>query len=445
MQCLPITATTDGTVAPTPPNSTSMVGLPLPATITDMQQSTSSLTPSQRLTTTTNLPSTTLSIGSTEGESTTSHLILSISVVGGTLILSTLGLLVICLLYRQAKKRKKARASLLPKKVKASFLPKKGPEAAPLLIQRCLSESEDSVQLKVEPSGSLSRSTCTIRKSRVSLGSPSSKSEVQGYERHVGGVDCEPRSNTTPRINTSTPAVDVLCSDQNKVVEDGTCADFRVTSPADITPRISADSGCYDLDIESHDNHMTTAANHGPRRDARCDDDKYLLTVPHFRPSSTSSSHSRSSRGTGVQSSGVQSSGVQSSEDSTDLEPLFANWKPSLYHPRVSPAMQRPVTMGGVYSTGHHPQHHRNRSYGNNQRGSLTSSHGTGTSTRTSAMTSRSTSQQAGSLGGGSGITGSTMVCGYEVVGSVGSISGSLGFGHEMSWASVRQSKTSSQ
>ena len=440
MQCLPITVTTE---APTPSNSTSMVRRPLPATITDAK-STSSLTPSQKQTTTTNLPSTnlpstTLSIGSTEGKGTTSPLILSISVVGGTLILSTLGLLVICLLYRQAKKRKKARASLLPKKAKASFLPKKGPEAAPLLIQRCLSESEDSVQLKVEPSGNLSHSTCTIRKSRVSLGLPSSKSEVQGYEHHVGGVDCEPRSNMTPRISMSTPAADVLCSDQNKVVEDATCADFRVTSPADITPRISADSGCYDLDIESHDNHMTTAANHGPRQDARCDD-KYLLTVPHFRPSSTSSSHSRSSKGVGV-----QSAGVQSSEDSTDLEPLFANWKPSLYHPRVSPAMQRPVTMGGVYSTGHHPQHHRNRSYGNNQRGSLTSSHGTGTSTRTSAMTSRSTSQQAGSLGGGSGITGSTMVCGSEVVGSIGSISGSLGFGQEMSWASVRQSKTSSQ
>lgn len=67
------------------------------------------------------------------------------------------------------------------------------------------------------------------------------------------------------------------------------------------------------------------------------------------------------------------------------------NRSPSFTHApkqllRISPGLQRPMTMGGVYSTGrHHLRSHR---------GSLASSHGTtGTSTaRTSARTSCSTS-----------------------------------------------------
>ena len=59
---------------------------------------------------------------------------------------------------------------------------------------------------------------------------------------------------------------------------------------------------------------------------------------------------------------------------------------------RFSPGLQHPMTMGGVYSTGHHHHHHYppHRSQAGSQRGSL-ASYGTGASTRTSARTSRNT------------------------------------------------------
>lgn len=356
-------------------------------------------------TTPTNLPSATPSTAATEGDA--SYLVLSISVVGSTLILSALGLLLACILYRQAKKVKEGRASFLPKKE----------EAVPLIQQCEKSDLNDidgdnaSGQLilaKVDDSGNPDHSTSALPKAHISLGSLSSKFKVQEYEGFVDGTD--------ERVSMQTLPKDTGSRANN--------ADFRIISPTN--PRISIDSGCYDLEAElspsSHDDHMIRVANHSPFQDGRYDG-KCLLT---------SSCHSRSSKGFEV----------QGAKDNTDVEPLFANWRPpSMSHSCVSPAMQRPMTMGGVYSTGHHPQHHRNRSHGSN-RGSLTSSYGTGTSARTSARTSRSTSQQAGSIGCGSGVAAS-MGCGSEVVGSAGTssgVAGSMGYDSGVFGMAARQS-----
>lgn len=381
MQCLPLTSTTDViiTATPTPPDDIPSASPHHSSAVTSMHHTPfhTETTQARMETMPTNLSSTTPSTAVTGGEGAASYLVLSISVVGGTLILSVVGLLLACILYRQAKKRKEGRASLLPKKG----------EAAPL-IQQCeksdRNNGDDGV-LILDDSGNPDHSTCALRKSHISPSSLSSKSKVQGF------VD----DTHDQRIGVQTPATDTTLRPRTADTND---TDFRVKSPANINPRISVDSGCYDLEAElnssSHDDHMITAANHSPFQDGS----KCLLAVRQYpRPPSTSSCHSQSSKGVGV----------QGAKDSTDLGPLFANWKPSMCHNHVSPAMQRPMTMGGVYSTGHHPQHHRNRSRTSNHRGSLTSSYGTGTSTRTSARTSRSTSQQAGSIGCGSGVAAS--------------------------------------
>ena len=76
---------------------------------------------------------------------------------------------------------------------------------------------------------------------------------------------------------------------------------------------------------------------------------------------------------------------------------LSSSWKQSIFNSHLTPGMARPMTMGGVFKTGH-AHHSRNRSHGSSsQRGSLTSSHGT------SSRTSRSTFSSS-SMGYGSGV-----------------------------------------
>lgn len=294
--------------------------------------------------------------------------------------------------------------------MKASLLPKEGEAALPLLNQQqedTLYEGDKGPPLPA----TVKLSTCTLRKSRLSLSSLSSKSKVQVNEGLDSGLECE--DDTIPRvvISVKTQAADIVPPHIFAAAD----ARSDAVPPADVNPRISIDSGCYDYETEAD---LRRMPQHCLLQGSRQEDN---LQCPRS-PSANSS----------------KGAGVQSAKDSSDLEPLFTNWKPSMNQSRVSPAMQRPMTMGGVYSTGHHLQHHRNRSHGNNHRGSLTS-YGTGTSTRTSARTSRSTSQQTGSISCDSGMAGSVaMESSSGVIGSMGCGSGVFG-------TAARQSKTPSQ
>jgi hypothetical protein len=436
MQCLPHDTATDGTEIPTLLDHTSTTSVFPSSASTDMQHQT--LTSGME-TTPTNQSIAAPPIAMTEekeGVAVTSHITLSVSIVGGTLIVSALVLLLVCVLYRHARKRRQRRTSLLPKK---------GEEAAPLLTQQRSKnkQCDDQNGAITNALESPNHSTCSMRKSQVSVSSQNPQIKAQESDSVLERNSCVPHTSLTPITSPakstllsvgmgnpvdSNTAQRIYCS-TGTIYRETTAGDSeeRFTNSADVQPRVSVDSGCYDLETEFHipssheDDRPTTVTL---LQDTKC---RGKDVPPLLRPPSTSSCHSQSSKG----------AGVQSAKDNADIEPLFANWKPSMYHNHVSPAMQRPRTMGGVYSTGHHPQHHRNGSHGSNHRSSQTSSYGIGTSTRTSAKTSRSTSQQAGSITCGSGVTGSTLVYGSEA-GGMWSSSGVFA-------TTARQSKTPSQ
>ncbi len=255
--------------------------------------------------------------------------------------------------YRQAKSRKGRKASLLltrqPKHKSLDHY--EGGERSALIPAMTAS------------SGDSNPSTRVLRgRSRISLSSISSRSKVQEYEN----MECEtvtaeqqpfPRRLATPPLMTVAPETRVLQSRADTVVTE--------SQEASSHPRVSTGS------------------------------------PSHPRVSTGSPSHPRVSPA-GSQPRISFLSDADSGCFDKDISGLFGSWRLPL---SISPALQRPMTMGGVYSTGNHPpppQHHRNRSHGNSShRDSLTSSsYGTGASSRTSGRTSRSTSQQAGAIMG---------------------------------------------
>lgn len=315
-------------------------------------------------------------VTTSNGETASINLIMPLSVSGAIVLVVLLFIIVAALscffVHRQSKNRKRKESLLLIQQ------PQNNKAAA--TTHGFYSETDNPLKQTAGMALNSSSSTCALRKSRVSLSSlVSTKFKGQEYE------------NLCDREDESEDIADLKSNPKVSVISE-------------------ADSGCYDSGTEptptpllvSHDNHMAAMTGPGSfhtRHDTEADNQQYFPTQQFCRPK-TSSSHV-DTRVQSAKADNDEDTPEYDGDNNTNIEhhtPLFPNWKPTMGETQLSPGLQRPMTMGGVYSTRHHHHYHnRNCSHGNIHRGSVTSSYGTGTSTRTSARTSRSTSRQFGS------------------------------------------------
>ena len=247
-----------------------------------------------------------------------------------------------------------------------------------LLIQHVQQDetcSKSDNSAKHDTSRLLDHTSVSLRRSRISLAS--SKSKVQQYETvgdRTGGQE----------VNTNTRKVSVTSTDSDSSTEQN----FKSTSPPSTTctEGIKVDYSSYQpLNCE-------TASSQ--------DNKQHHPHLPHTqgmeRAQSTSPESDRTISACTEQTDSTYCGRYSLESDSEQLSSLFSNRRQSVnsvqFPPPPSIHIHRPTTMGGVYSTGHH-RHHSNHFHSNSHRGSLTSSHGVGTSARTS----RSGSQQFGS------------------------------------------------
>ena len=336
------------------------------------------------------------------------HLVVTFSLLGSVFVVLVFCIAVVVsfLLFflHRSKKRKRKMSILMTQQVKPMG---GGSQRDSECEGEREGEEEGNPLIPAHPQN-INGSTCTSRRSRVSLTSlVSSKFKVQEYTRRDGGGGGVERGRDNVGHH---PRVSIVSE---------------------------SDSSCYDLEgnlplVSSHESHMTRTAS---SRGSHMTSSPYNAASisPHLlpHPLSTGSLSKTPTPNSDKESDAIAERDVQGS--------LFPNWRSSVGGAsRISPGgggvqhqqMQRPMTMsgGGVYSTGHGHHHHLHRhSYGNRSHGnigthgggstshreSVTSGYITGTSTRTSALTSRSISRQFASstatMGSGSGDLGSSM------------------------------------